>query len=1111
MVASKKDILLSQFEPDLAAKLLEFAHYLSSQQCDYFLFMSRKFCCLYDILLSVGAPPVQYPIVSDKVLDLDVSALADKSVHVVDDIIVCGSTMWKTKEKLLKVVGAKHVQTSAFCVNEAWWVQALNAPDYKAALLNDGRAMSFCTGIVNALSIAPRPYAVDYPIYSNVDVKVIHWTRIVSSKDWLPFDISSALQTDHKVSSLTFFPSGLVTEKLRASFGTGGYKLLDIIKVRVYTQHVGSSVRMTVMPIVTFAPMSGATLASLFASHLDTVAAHIGSPTIHSYLSSAFPSETSKLRWLQYIAAALLGGLFRNSIQESQERTISFDTRDIDIEVLFGRWNLDVVKQISGLYLASPNSRFSESVKLHPSAVDLEQTELTALIANHSENHSEQDESQIGSSEPRNIVADFNNIFVSLYKEREISARQYTRSYADEGNWEAIAKLDRLDTGLTWTGILEYLRRTFGYDISPEIKNTLSLVLDSGVDKGIAVPVIRYNADSDLIYRAYRHGEDVLFADEEVELCGLAIEEAVASIGKPVLPKIFLEKLLVLLIRIGAAKKFLDVQYGTTGQDGLAKIGFYLHGAIAKYYCGPEQYADSDIWLSRHLEEKGVIKAAPNGGYVFGKNVPSIQISPTSRFEAQKLGGILGTLYKGKEEDGKVLRLDDGDLVLLSSCWRPRDVAAALYIELFLFSKELFPLVSAYSIAYRDGKSRDPSATLIRLLRSKGHTALNSLRFKFAGWVSGGAVAAKDKGARLLEKLGQRSAMLDWNAYWASQDILKREDEEKVFDDLLIEMARLGHQMLFAIILFEVHLKAAIATSEHRNVADEKSVGDALLWTLNFFESANRTQPGLLSANDQKAVSRLQDLRTKNFNDYREDAFLTYIWQNIERLNREIGDCLSRVRTELQIFELRGDSVTYSHMIYYDIVDSTATKRVREGREVGEYRVRIAKTKEAINSILTKMEREATADKEEIYCWNGDAQSTNDAKFIFFTGRRLGFSLRRVSDFLDRLYALATPELHFRALVVPCDAFNSPVFRLFHKIEVDGTQYWEHLSRVMKQMTKLEEMHSADRNGILVLDKRLATDLARRSPRLAKRVWEGDIETEIAGSQKKNSAELWSV
>ena len=179
---TNKEKILAQFEPDIAAKLLEFVETISKQDSDVFVFMSRKFCCLYDLLLSIGAPPVQKPIVSDKVSHLETDFFQGKIVTIVDDIIICGTTIWKAKDKLLNHFGAKEVRTSVFCVNEKYWVKECIEPEYNA-ILSEDRSLTFCSSIVSSLSIAPRPYAVEFPYFSETEIKDQFWQQILSSTD----------------------------------------------------------------------------------------------------------------------------------------------------------------------------------------------------------------------------------------------------------------------------------------------------------------------------------------------------------------------------------------------------------------------------------------------------------------------------------------------------------------------------------------------------------------------------------------------------------------------------------------------------------------------------------------------------------------------------------------------------------------------------------------------------------------------------------------------------------------------------------------------------------------------------------------------------------------
>jgi hypothetical protein len=1100
---TSKEVILSQFEPDIASKLLEFGHRLSNLKSDYFLFMSRKFCCLHDVLTAIGVPPVQKPVISEKVLDLNLSHLKHKSIQIADDIIICGSTIWKTVDRLKNAALVSEAKVNVFCVNEKWWVPECVDPDYKSVVLSDSRAMTFCSGVVNVLSIAPRPYAVEYPLFLDVELKSKDWHRALSAKEWNPFDITTGLQRSNNISSYTFFPASVTVDDLRESFGENIFQMLDIIKVRLYVEDLGWGLRMTILPIVTFMPMNSDNLEKLFQNHLRTIAGQLSDRGWAEAIGESFQSNTSKLRLLQFNAATLVCSRFMQTLRQSQERELRMSPRHLDLSILFGPWNIDHITQAMNLYANQPKAIFSTDDGLRSSTVDLEQTELASLLNGAQSTHT-----QIESS-PRNIISDFNDIFLALYNKKEIDARTTVREAAKQMDWERIRKMDRLETGITWTGILEYLKKTYSYELTYEVKNTLSLVLDSAIDKGITVPVVRFNPESNLTYRAYRHGEDVLFAEEETELCGLTVEQVQLLSAKPSISKLVLEKILVLLIKIGAANKFLQVQYGPNGQDGLANIGFYLHGAIAKYYPSLDSEKKEGIWLSDHLVKRKVIERVDQHHYRFGQHVEAIQIQPKARIEAKKLGRTLGKLIKGKQDaTGKTLRIDEADLILLSTCWCLRDVAEALRIELVLFKRELFPLVSEYVNSAHIHSSEEPLKKLENLFASFGHKALNSLHLKYVGWLEDRQYQAVEKGKLILQQLEDESAALDWEGYWSAQDIVKREDEEKIFSSLVGRMADVGHRLLFYVNLLEIQ----ILLHSHRSTptaTPQKRVLQSVDKLKDFVERIDRCRASLLTSEERNGFSRIIELEAKAFVGYDETKLLSYISDHLSKYHEELIRVVELTQIQLLVFEHRGDSIEYKHAFYYDIMDSTATKRVAAGKEVQEYRLRIRKTKEAINAFIHRMEADASKEDEQVYCWNGDSHSTNDAKYVFFTGSKPGFSLRRLSAFIDRLFSFSSDELHFRGLALSCDAFYSHAFRLFHKAEVDGEQFWEHLSRVLKKYSQLEADYNNGQNLLLVVGQELADDLRKKHPTIAINVWEGPIETEVSGLSIKSRAELW--
>jgi hypoxanthine phosphoribosyltransferase len=1104
-MATYKEKILAQFEPDIAAKLLEFAETISKQDSDVFVFMSRKFCCLYDLLLSIGAPPVQKPIVSDKVLDLETDFFKGKVVTIVDDIIICGTTIWKAKEKLLNYHGAKEVRTSVFCVNEKYWVKECIEPEYKAAVLSEDRSLTFCCSIVNSLSIAPRPYAVEFPYFFETEIKTQYWHQILSSRDWDVYDITNKLQEDNDVSTLTFFPSVTIWDELKKTFGECVTELIDIAKVRVYTKKMSWGIKMSILPIITFKALSKESIQKIF-DNLFSVLNDIGyDKKFIDRFTSEFSTPVSQLRFIQYVSALVLSSKFKYNLQRTLDKTVHFDLRDLDVELLFGHWNLPAIKALSKVYLEREEQLFLNVIGIEPAILDLESTELKTLMEDPVIELNLDEDEDFPKDDPRNIFSDFSNIFISLYHKKEIPSRAIVKEAAPKKDWESIKKIDRLETGITWIGILEYLKNIFNYTLSPEVKNVLSLVLDYSVDKGICVPVTRHDITTDIVFRAYRHGEDVKFAEEETELCGFAVENAQQIIDKGQLPKLFLEKLLVLFIRIGASRNILQVQYGTSGQEGIAKIGFYLQGAVVKLKKRNSYNAESNIWLSKHLLEKGVIKKTGKGTYAFDKHYPAIQISSSSRMEAQKFGQILGLLYKGIQSDGTNLRIDDDDLVFLSTCFRPRDVAAALLVELDLYIEDLFPLIQKANDEL-DKKRLNKLESQKNILNNRGYFALNSLHMKTIGWSENGAKRAIEKGNVILDKLNQSIAKFDWQAYWASLEILKREDEEKIFNDFISKMSEIGHRLLFNANLLEIVFSYDKSTVYYEN----KQLKHSVQKLNHFFERSIKIQAEMFSESDTQLIENLKKQIESDFLDFDEKKTLTYINKKFVDLNHELSKLTPLVSSTLDEFEQRGDAtIQYDYVLYYDIVDSTASKKMKTSGEIESYRNAIRRAKAAINDSVSYMQKKAKDDKDEVYCWNGDVTSTNDAKYIFFSSVKAGFSLRRVKEFIDRLYSFSTSEISFRVVVCPANAFYSKVFKRFQRTEVDGEQFWEHHSRVLKKFKELEENYEANKNLILVIGNE-STPVPSDRLELKQKLWDGQIETVIAKGYFKTFGELWT-
>jgi hypothetical protein len=201
-----RSTILGQFETDVAMALIEFGKSIRTIDADVLVFMARKSLCLYDVLLRIGVPPAEQWVVSDRLLDMRLDNLKGKRIALIDDTLILGTTLAKTRKFLLEE-GIQSVQVHAFCIDEKWWCRELIKPDSVALHLSDERVMTFCTAAVRAISLLPRPYLVDFPISRPLKIPADEAQCFLSNIEWRTYNISTHLQQSFDVSALSFFPT----------------------------------------------------------------------------------------------------------------------------------------------------------------------------------------------------------------------------------------------------------------------------------------------------------------------------------------------------------------------------------------------------------------------------------------------------------------------------------------------------------------------------------------------------------------------------------------------------------------------------------------------------------------------------------------------------------------------------------------------------------------------------------------------------------------------------------------------------------------------------------------------------------------------------------------
>jgi hypothetical protein len=1077
-----KEVLLAQFEPDIARQLIAFGQSLAKIDADIVVFLARKSLRLYDILLKLGVPPVEKCVVSDRVLDMSLEPFRGKRVALIDDTLIVGTSLAKIK-KMLEQVGAT-VATHVFCIDETWHCPDLIDPDQATVQLSDDRVMTFCTGEVRAMSLLPVPYLVDFPLTHPFRLKPNEIGALLSNTEWEALKLSTRVQESHGVSAFTLFPSeGLLSEFARC-LGPKLYACLDLIKVRIWARRARDSWAVQAVPIITLGPLKEDALAQL---NEQLVTLILGSAGELSCLHGSVASARACQRLTQFILSAALGHSFMSGVQERIGRNLRWQFDENETDRHYGPWLHDEMTALardSHKHLLARVAMISGVSKLRRVAIPKAVRDWTAKSIGVDTTGK-----PIRTKQKRNqrvsLLADFAEIFGRIYDTREIPARKEARQLgAAYLNAESeTPNRDRLEKGVPWQLLVEWMARLTGIPRTRVSVNTFSLLLDLCNDVGIAVPITC--TDDGIVYRGYRHGEDVKFADGELALSYDVAEAFLQTAGVNSIPRLVCEKLLVLLIKIGASQRFLEVLYGATGTDGVGRIGFDLKGARPVIRRGPNQRADRDLWLTDYLVSRDVLRAPPKGKgrrgkYLLGTRPQGNYVVSTAPDQAKDLGNIIGMLSRPK--DGKPPVLDDGAITILTTCSSPSDTAKALQVELDIF-RHWFRGAGNKLVEVDLQNPVSISQTLNSLLKSQAYEAVQAGAFKYSGYKRDQSRLIIEMGA---ERLKQEPAIIGrrWHSYWLPRQKAKLIAEGREFDPLIDQAATLCWTLAACIAVIEVALRYQQVELDVSHMSQLSAAFGKLRRYRSGMRKTGLSEPRLAKRISER-FEEIGSLRQTEFHFEAAEMILQvragkqtatpafapkraieYGFQEVRRLLPDIDSLVDVIDPLFENYGKRADRVDYSHMVYYDIIDSTATYAARQGKDVEQHRAQCLQLKQYLNRWFDRAAADALRHGDDIVCVNGDRTSTNDCKHVFVRGVNASTLVAKIVEGI--LFAAGSFKMIARIYVLPCNFVGSTVYRQGSDAEMKGTRFWEHWSRLAEQCAELEPEPPAVSSFLLI-------------------------------------------
>ena len=694
---SLREIFFSQFEDRWHNALIEFAKSISDSEADVLIFMARKSACLFQCLEDLRLCHTSAVCTSDVALGSNLDWLAGKRIQLFDDTLITGTTLYRAINRL-QDSGASVLKTTVLCVDRENWCPALVTPSPPYLNVEAHDVTAFSSQAVRAIGVIPRPYSVDFPLYDNIVIKGDKLDSPLINSGWHLDDITTTRQADCGVLNVTMTPAPYMVRELDDRFGWAVSGRSQLMKVRLYARQssAGKGFTCRALPLVAFDPMTHNQIKYLWRALRTNI------PSLAD-LDDALPSENERLRLLQFVCASHLFRAWMHDVGlSSNKQKATANRRQVDFA--FAPTIRDAVLAAMDHELQQP---LAGTPKFTTSPRPIRHT-LSVPPRFH------------GTDLP-GIQARLTEPFLELFQSRELIARRLVKRYGrntfDLPKYQQI--VNRLNHGISLPELRSRLKHLRSDDATRAL---LSTFIDEAIDRGVAVPITV--VDETCVYRAYRHGEDVKFTEVEARLACLAIQEAIRTLGVTQLPKVVVEKLIVLLIRAGLRGGFIERWTGTLAdRRTTAGIRYYLRGAVAQlepdrcpYHYNPGESIASLLTGWGYLSET-------KGGYTVQTLPERPPTTALAERDARAFGAMMGLALERVPSKRRT-----EELTLVASCLEPVDAAAALAAEISYFERHWTLLCRALLAQGQSGNRAD-----FVLRNHELYTAVNSGLWKWRG------------------------------------------------------------------------------------------------------------------------------------------------------------------------------------------------------------------------------------------------------------------------------------------------------------------------------------------------------------------------------------------
>ena len=559
-----------------------FCETINSSTADVFIIMAHKAVQLFMVLLEQNHIKGQITdkiIVSNSSLDFDNSYLKGKRIAIIDDIMISGTSIASTVNKLLQIgIEQRDISIITLATDTKYFAMDFTGENGESALrcsaeMEDASCIELSATISRIFAYYGLPYDLDFPDYPSIEVEESELCFISNEFFWRFNKLSNDIYGSSTSAAYILFPCDVVQKMLWKRIGADLTNCTHL-KLRIYTEHYANGkIKLQIVPMCLFHGISEENLNVLY---------DLCAPEELRLIPRKDCQFIAKMRYLQYYIAHQLYSIFIGLISPPCPQTPL--TRSVLL--LFGLADgTKVLETLKKDNHDSNNIVLIEKCDYIDYSILKEYQDSTAYV------NAKKCMDNIPNYEIEQQGYWINYILLSpfewWYDNREIPVRkklkEKPRNFITQFN-EIQPFLNRLHSGFslrTICHIFEQILNNYNSEL------LISLFIDRAIDRGIIVPTIYYDTKRHYLCRAYRHGEDLPFGlGDECRLLRylLHLSRMIPHIeyrkDADGIAQVSFEKMIVLFYQMGIRKGNLFNRFLGFNNIRLLKPFLSLHGAI---------------------------------------------------------------------------------------------------------------------------------------------------------------------------------------------------------------------------------------------------------------------------------------------------------------------------------------------------------------------------------------------------------------------------------------------------------------------------------------------------------------------------------------------------